>query len=61
MVTVSSNIHRLLTGQQIIEYLLDGDDLRNSGASLYIEAGTTVRGAEGQGPRCIWIVVNTRI
>jgi len=48
MVTVSSNITTDTYWTADNEYLLDGMIFVTSGASLYIEAGTTVRGAEGQ-------------
>ncbi|HBQ59940.1 MAG TPA: hypothetical protein DD671_10035, partial [Balneolaceae bacterium] len=47
-VTVSSNITTDTEWTADNEYLLDGMIFVTEGADLYIEAGTTVRGAEGQ-------------
>lgn len=48
-VTVSSNITTDTEWTADNEYLLDGMIFVTNGADLYIEAGTTVRGAFGQG------------
>ncbi len=63
MVTISENITEDTYWTANNEYLLDGMIFVTEGADLYIEAGTTVRGAEGQDLDASGLVItrNSRI